>query len=182
MSVEDDLREIEVKLNNELRGLFNSRLMMKLGKMARDIVYKRVKSGYGVDSDKLPDGEAVRQRLAPLSESYKNKRKGLARFQTKSGEVRFKIKAPTLGEFGTVGKSNLTLTGQMLDSIQLTLQRQGFLLSIPPTPRDDSNLTNEEVAKFVTEQGRPFFALTGAELQILIREVELELRKISAKI
>lgn len=96
------------------------------------------------------------------------------------------ITAPTLGEFGRPEKSNLTLTGQMLNDIVLSASDTGFQLRIGDKRRKGSNLTNAEVADYVQKGGsytngngkrvvipaRPFFALTAGEIRILTRELE----------
>lgn len=104
------------------------------------------------------------------------------------------IGAPALGEFGTPTKSNLTFTGQMLDSITIGARDGVFTLTIPPSPRTDGK-TNKQVAEFhskqrrffnangnlVTIPKRAFFALTEGELRILTRELESIIREIIQK-
>jgi phage gpG-like protein len=98
---------------------------------------------------------------------------------------------PTLGEFGKPEKSNLTLSGQMLDAIMMSATEDGFKLVIANTRRRGSKLTNAQVADYVQNGGtytngngkvvripaRPFFALTAGEIRIITRELETIIRE-----
>lgn len=185
MSASKDLKKFTDKLENEIGTLLGRTFMVEIGKLAREIVYKRVKSGYGVSG---LDGENIqKQKLKPLSDSYIKQRQGKVKFITKNGNViplvpgsKFKIAKPKLGEFGSPSRSNLTLSGEMLNAVKYELTRQGFTLVIPDSARSDGK-TNAEVADLV--QGvRPFFALTTQEVQILTREVERKLREIARRV
>lgn len=150
-------QELERKIN-----INNSTFRLKIGKMARDLIYKRVKSGYGTSStDPIT---AVRTRLKPLSQSYIDQRKKNKK---------------TFGEFGSVKRSNLTMTGQMLDAIRYEANSRSIRVYVDDSQRDDG-MTNAEVARYVQE-ARPFFVLTRDELTVLIREIERELKKLSRR-
>lgn len=143
-------KELEQKIN-----VFNAQFRLKLGQMARDLIYKRVKSGYGTTN--LQPGNAKRARLKPLSKSYVEQRR-----------------KRKLGKFGSPGRSNLTLSGQMLDAILVQANARGIKVYIDNSKRDDG-YTNAEIAEFV-QKARPFFVLTQDELTVLVREIERELR------
>jgi len=185
------------KLQRELKrqiDIFDSAFKQRLGKMARDLIYKRVKSGYGVDE---LSNRATRSRLKPLAQSYVEQRSGRAAYFTKNGKVlrvpaseSFKPRKPKLGAFGSPGRSNLTLTGQMLEAIRYESNARGIRVFIQNSARDDGH-TNAEIADLVQSGGsytnangnkvtippRPFFVLTQDELTVLVREIERELRK-----
>jgi hypothetical protein len=185
------------KLKKDLESigpeLFNNQFKLFLGRLIRDIIYKRTKAGYGVSD--LKDNPGIgKQKLAPLSQSYKLQRAGKLSFYTnKLGQViPYTPKSPPrLGEFATANKSNLTLSGQMLKAIAFQATKQGIRVYINDNARSGSDLSNAEVAEFVQEDGttrrggirpgRPFFNLTDDELTILIREIEKELRKITRR-
>lgn len=172
-------RELEKKIN-----IFTVQFNQKLGKMARDLIYKRVKSGYGVTS--LNPDVAQQTRLKKLSPSYIEQRQGKAAYFTKSGKVvrvpagtNFKPKKPKLGAFGAPGRSNLTLSGQMLEAIRYEANARGVKVFIDNSARDDG-YTNAEIAEFV-QKARPFFILTRDELTVLVREIEREIKKVSRR-
>ena len=71
------------------------------------------------------------------------------------------------------GKSNLTFTGQLLRAFSWTVQGPGKILlsfkgkhkpykNIDGTPSPDQNLTNEQLAKYVAQAGRPFVGVRPA--------------------
>jgi len=157
-----------------------------LGLLAKDVVVKRVKSGYGLS----PGFSKV--KLKALSNSYKEWRSGKAVYFQKGGSrIRISkekwrsISEPVLGEFGSPSRSNLTLTGQLLESIQSRINDSGKVeLFIPDTVRkgirlkngkiipNRARVTNAQVAKYVQEQGRDFFNFTDGEIRILTDEYQ----------
>lgn len=185
MSATKDFKKFTDKLENELATLIGRAFTLELAKLARNLVYKRTKAGYGVN--KL-DGENIQQqKLKPLSDSYIKQRQGKVKFITKNGVVvplvpgaKFQIKKPKLGEFGSPTRSNLTFTGEMLNAVTYELTRQGFTLVIPDSARSDGK-TNAEIAD-LAQLERPFFSLTMQEVQILTREVERKLREIARRV
>jgi hypothetical protein len=194
-----------------------------LGALASDVIYKRVKSGYGVTSD--TDETPEKEKLEPLSKTYIAFREGYVRFFTKDGKVFVigntskigkarkatgprqkktfieKVKrgvsgfvssireafskkpikqhqkevqekpfpSPVTGEFGSPRRSNLTLTGQMLNAIKYSSDGKGFKLYIDNNSREKDNNTNAQIASYVRKK-RPFFALTGGEQRILLKQ------------
>lgn len=144
------------KLKDLQKIIKSRRFLDPLIREARSIIYNRVKSGYGVDS--LAPG-ASRDRLASLSRPYIETRK-----------------RRRLGPFGRPGKSNLTLTGQMLESMFAEVEKGVLRVVIPPTSRYDTKLNNAQVAEIVQEV-RPFMQFTDGELRILERLFLQNLRK-----
>jgi hypothetical protein len=177
------LKKLSKKLNNRS---VNDRLARK----CRQIIYRRVKAGYGVNKDTASAESTFQVKLKPLSPSYIAYREGkVAFFTLKNGRVvpvnlaaygrKNKVSfKPTLGEFGRPKKSNATLTGEMLKSLSLRYTEEGFQILIPGNVRsDDSGLTNKEVSQFYSVD-RPFFALTAGEVRILTRELEKIVKEI----
>lgn len=145
------------------KDVFGARGMMDLGEMAKDIIFKRVKSGKGVDSDTAEDPREV--ELKPLSPSY----------------VTHRTQVGVRGSFGSPSRSNLTFTGNLLDSMVVTSSEGEFDLTIPNSRRDSDNKTNAQVAKKVAQAGRPFFALSADERQILRKDIEETIRRAQSK-
>lgn len=147
---------------------------------AANMIRVRTRLGYGVASS-----GGKRERLKPLSESYKKQRAGqLGFFTTESGAVvPYKPKRkPKISEFTTPGRSNLTFTGQLLDSLQVTSANRGKATIGVQGRRAGSSLTNRDVARFVEEQGRPFLNLSDVEIkrvnELVTKRLTEELRKL----
>lgn len=158
------LKEFEKEYIRSLTTVFNRTYFLSLARRARDLIYARVKSGMGVDNDQ--DSAPVKIRLFPLSPKY-------VKIRSRLQEAGRLGRAARLGT--TPGKSNLTLTGQMLESIAIDDLPSGFRLTIPESDRDDGK-TNADVALYVSNAGRPFFALTDQEQLILFRQIEKDVR------
>jgi len=71
-------------------------------------------------------------------------------------------------EFYEEGKSNLTFTGQLLNSIVFNIVSKGKLLFtfsgthegyVSESGKKGKNISNEKLAKYVAEQGRSFFGV-----------------------
>jgi hypothetical protein len=143
MSAHQNLSSYVKKLITELNKYISHANLKNIGDFASGLIRVRTRLGYGVDSE---GGE--RQRLEPLTPRYILKRK-LAR---KSGKL-YEETSPT--------KSNLTFTGQMLNSIGVIKIAQNKVVIGPHGYRDDG-LSNEEVANRVSKK-RPFNFLTSKE-------------------
>lgn len=182
MKITGKLPDIEVFKRIAIEAK-QSKYFIPIAKMAVDILYKRVKDGYGVDNDNSNNPKKV--RLKALSKSYKDFRGGKIAFATRKMAGKKWVysyeptHAPKLGSFGTPGKSNLTLSGEMLDSIDYKMQPDGFKLYIPNT--GSGKVSNKEKAEYV-RVSRPFFALTDSEMKILKKEYTAIVRDIVTKL
>lgn len=153
------LRDLRRFLDRLGKDVISARTMREFGDMTSDIIYKRVKSGFGVNDERATDPR--RKKLKRLSPGY----------------IRQRARDGVRGEFGAPRRSNLTNTGEMLGSFKVQNIRDGsFELVIPNSLRKDGK-TNARVAEFVEQQGRPFFALTKDERQILVKELEDRIRR-----
>lgn len=186
--IQDNFDDL-IKALKRVGAKINSRSVNeRLARKCRQIIYRRVKNGYGVNKDNLDADNTREVKLKPLSPSYIAYREGkVAFFTLKNGQVvPFDLKKygkknkvnfkPQLGPFGRPRKSNATFTGDMLESISLRYTSEGFQLLIPGNRREDG-LTNKEVSQFYSVD-RPFFALTAGEVRILNRELEKIIKEI----
>ena len=111
--------------------------------IAKDIVkqiVKRVRLGYGVSDDSKPSKQ---KKLAPLSAGYKEqRRKGLKR---------------SLHSTASPAKSNLTLTGDMLEDLHYEVRDGKIRLYFKKE-------FSRKKAEWNTEK-RPFMQLTTGELE-----------------
>ena len=103
----------------------------------------RTRLGYGVN---VIGGNKA--KLRPLSPNYIEYRK---LFKGLSGEARAK-------------KSNLTLTGSMLDSLAVTSVGSNSI-TIEPTGSDKFNVSNQNKAAWQQKQGRNFLSLSRQEIK-----------------
>lgn len=179
MSLKTDLDKIEKKLKDAIEKLKTPTRLQEIGDFSADLIRKRTRLGYGVDST-----GSEKQKLKPLSDSYKQQRAGKISFITKKakrGNVIIPIKPkqkPELSESTTASKSNLTNSGQMLDSIKAKVSTNK--VSIKPTgSRKNSLLNNLEVAEFVSKD-RPFNNLSNKEIKQL-RDFVAQMLKLITK-
>ena len=127
-----------------IKQTINAQFMSEIGEEAKRLIFLRTKLGYGV-----PFTGANREKLKGLSASYIKMRKS----SKKLGE---------LSDTTSASKSNLTFTGQLLDSIQVKKSVNGITWIGPRGYRTDG-LTNEQVANTVSKQ-RPFMFLSDLEI------------------
>lgn len=168
-------------------------LKRDLAQFTKDMLYKRVKSGKGVNSDRSAFEVTSHQRLRPLSKNYKRyRRTGIVEFEAfrhhynsakgrhlggEKVKVSINVGKPALGEFGTPEKSNLTFTGQLLASISINIKKFGFTIYIPETKRRGENITNAQLARYVSQNGRPFMNLTAGEIRIVKSRMKKTIQK-----
>lgn len=158
---EKDFVRLSANLKKIALALNDRAVTIRLARKCREIIYRRLKSGYGVDNDK-EDAESVnRKQLKQLSSSYIAWRKGLVVFYKRNGKLLVfgkekaeyftnyetgqrtrvskrknpKIDKPKLGEFGRPEKSNATLSGQMLNAMVFNANQDGFKIFINDTKR-----------------------------------------------
>lgn len=152
--------------------------MKKIGDQAATIIRRRTLLGFGV-----PDNGQPRERLKPLSESYKQQRRGnLAFFTDKLGRVRpirNPKRKPRLSNKTSPAKSNLTFTGEYLDSFMSFVKGLGKV-EVRPTGTRPDGLTNTEVAEFVSDE-RPHFNLSNNEIKQLENQLSRDLESIIKK-
>lgn len=126
--------------------------MKELGKKAETMVKERTRKGFGVEKDNGP-----KTNLKGLSESYKKQRRRLSRQGKLSGET-------------TPGKSNLTKSGKMIDSVTSSASRNEALIYI-------ADSKSKEKAKHQSEDGRTFMNLSKTENNELLKIVEDAIKK-----
>lgn len=126
-------------------------------------------------------GEGVNGPLKELSDSYIKQRKGELAFKTIKTPNGNKVipyvpkEKPVLHPETTPEQSNLTATGQLLDSIKG--KNFGSKILIEPTRGKrqgelsgaDSTLTNRQVLRYVEENGREFLELSESEREEIIK-------------
>ena len=121
---------------------------LAIANQAREVIRRRTKNGMGVYGGQL-------KRLPKLTTFTVQSRREYAR----GGRT---------GEFFSPGRSNLTLTGQLLNSMR-TKERgsKAAIIEISNEKRSDG-LTNRQVNISLERRGFRFFGLSEGEVRILI--------------
>ncbi len=149
MSGQRQFANIIKKLEKSVEQAISKAALRDVGVFARDLVVKRTRLGYGVK-----DNLQAKTRLARLSPGYVKKRK---MFDSLSSNT-----SPT--------RSNLTLTGQMLDSI--ISETKDRTIIIRPTGRRNDGKSNADIARYNEEGGR------NRPKRIFLRISQLEFKQI----
>jgi hypothetical protein len=161
-----------IDLSRQIEKILSSRdFAQRFGERARQLIWRRVKSGGGVSAEGVPNPTST--NIADVTSRY----------------AQWRQRVINRGKFFPRGQSsNLTLTGQMLDALDWRVTNNGFQLFIKNTPRKPieltatknikskrlsipTPLTNQDVAGHAGEK-RPFLALTDREQRILITEMQ----------
>lgn len=185
--VKKSLDELEKQIAG--RGVFTG-----LARLARSVIYKRVKTGGGAENGKKTRLARLRPSTIEIREG-----KGIMRTFNKKDPVFIRGidgRPESTGKWFNAGRSNLTFSGQLLESISFKAGNFGFGLFIPNTQRTpyknhytlnrSAPPTNKQVAIWVQKgrnsptkmKPRPFFELTKGEQRIIINEYKKIIRKI----
>jgi hypothetical protein len=156
-----DLSKFKKQMESVLKEIQKPQTMKEIGEFARDRIVKRTRLGKGVS-----DRGAEAQPLDPLKEDYRARRKRLK----KDGRLSPKT---------TPSKSNLTATGQMLDSVTVKASDGKALIQVTGTRKEGGS--NKDVAGYVSEK-RPFLNISKAELNGLNRFIRETFEKVLNKI
>jgi hypothetical protein len=117
--------------------------MTAIAAEAANMIRTRTRLGYGVPGDNAP-----RQKLKVLSDSYKL-------FRRKHKDELYDEASPA--------KSNLTFTGQLLNSLKVKKISKDSAIVGASGKRQGEQLTNDKLAEYVEENGRPFLYLSNLE-------------------
>lgn len=158
---EDDFSKLKRLIEQYIESVIDDKMLRDWAEIIRDTIYKRTKSGKGLTTDKLDVGEASLKRLEKLtSKAYK--------------ELRAR---KVLGPYGKPMFSNLTFTGEMLESMRVKKSGNGYIVEIPDDKRNEGKLTNSQVAFYVSENGRPFFGIAKEELKRIENQIKRQIRQ-----
>lgn len=138
-----ELDEFELRLAQALRKLASPQVMQEIGDKAKKLVFDRTVAGYGVQDD--TNVIKPKKKLLKLSKPYIRHR----------GSQNVKLNPRT-----TPSTSNLTLTGELLDSLKAIVSTGKVTISV-------SGARNKKIKGYVEEQGRPFNNLDTQSLKQL---------------
>lgn len=140
------------KLKRDLKSIVENILtrddMETILVRARDIIYRRSKSGKGLTSEK----NGSETKFPPLNDKY---------IQLRRTKVLGPLTRPNL--------SNITLSGELLESVtyRVISNKQGIVY-VPNDNRADGDLTNKQLAEILaTKKDRLFMGLTTKDERIL---------------
>lgn len=159
----DKIKQLEKKLELEIEKALAPKKMKILAEFGADLIKKRTRLGFGVSRR-----GGTKERLKPLKSTPKGKSYVDQRERDR--------KKGKLANTTTVKKSNLTRTGQMLDSLSGRAISEGkFEVGFNPKNRFDSSDNNAEIAAFVSQKGRPFLEFSKAEIAQIEKEIRDDL-------
>lgn len=142
----NQLDKIIGRLKKTVKESMSNESMVEVGKFSIGLIVKRTRLGYGVNKN-LGD----RSKLKPLSAKYIEQRK-----------------KSRLNQFTKPSRSNLTRTGQMLDSLSFKVTGPGKI-TIEPTGNRDDGKRNKDIAKYNAQRGRVFINLSKNEYSQIVR-------------
>lgn len=151
------IKVLKLNIEDFLRGAVDQILAANnfrkyLSELSDDI-YKRTRAGYGVARN-----GAARQSLKPLSQSYKQQR-------SKSKDLNKSVTSPR--------KSNLSFTGELLDSISVGRVSNGTGTIVLEGSRQNG-LKNSRLGAYVSDE-RPFLNVSDTEKKKLIETIRKDL-------
>lgn len=129
MSEADKVRKLEKLINDALKGATRKKTLDEVGKLMADRIRLRTRLGKGVSQ---PTGGSPK----PLAKLAPSTVRGRASFKGLSGDT-------------TPSKSNLTRTGELLDSITHKVEDNGFILYLEG--QHESGLSNDKLAEYLSE-------------------------------
>jgi len=143
MSSALDLKKLINSVEKRLSRAISPEAMGMIGRFVVAEIKSRSRDGYGVNADNSPF------RFPPLSAKYiAQRRKG------------------RLSPFTSPGMSNITRTGQLLASLRYTVNT-GKAVIRPVGTHTPSGISNEDLARFVTNNNRRFMGLTKVQIERL---------------
>lgn len=150
MKLKIDFKKFEINTKKRIQEAATKAMTQEIADEMADTVKTRTRLGYGVQGEK-------QKRLQPLK---------IPQGQKTSPYVEKRRKDPSLSQYTTPKKSNLTYTGQLLDAIKGAATKLTITLKISGTRSD--GMENDTLRGYV-EITRPFFKFTKAEKSKVLR-------------
>lgn len=146
-----DFKDLKMKLDGTLKEVLNKETFSEIGKTVSAQVKTRTRLGKGVD-----ENNASQKNLKPLQDGTKLRRKAKKQLGKLSSET-------------TPAKSNLTDTGEMLNSLKYETSATEVRIYI-----DGEN--NQKKARDQVKQGRKFMKLSKAEVNTVISIISKKIK------
>jgi len=158
VAVKRDLKKVQNRLFAAIKRALNRKELTEIGRMAINMISARTRRGFGV------------AQAGSKSRPLKKLSAGYIAYRKKSSKLNTALTSP--------GKSNLTFTGQLLDSLivrEVDVEKQKVFVNANNRKRKGGK-TNAEVAEFVSQQGREFLNLSRSEIVKIGRAFNNNLR------
>lgn len=155
------LARIETKgraLKRSLSEIRTPEYMQKLGEFVAEKIRIRTRLGFGVENE-----DAEKKRMEGLKDSTISARERL--------RARGELHPQT-----TAKRSNLTATGQLLDSIKPKKVTPRTVTVGPTGQRRGESLTNQKVAEGLFAQGRKFATLSRDEKSAVANRIRADMK------
>lgn len=132
-----DISELPRDLEKLFEQIIAKEELQVIANWIRDTIYKRTKAGKGLTKQTRSIGGAGNEKLKPLSDSYVEQRA-----------------KTVLGPNASPKRSNLTFTGELLESIEASVKNGEVRVEIP-NKTHGSGISLRKLLDFV-EEARPF--------------------------
>lgn len=155
-------------------GISSGGLLSEIAEFCRSRIYQYTKRGQSLVQE---------SKLQALSTGYIEYRKRLTRAKKSRSSKKTRqsgvFPSKGFGAFFSPSRSNLTLTGQLLEALKSRVKKSSNQIEVfvENSSRSDSDLTNKEVAEKVSSDGRPFIGLDRVGRDRVRRLVIAQLRR-----
>lgn len=153
-----DIKYLEADLKKFIESIVTKEMKLEWAQLVADTIYKRTKSGKGLTQNKTSVGGNSLKKIEPLSDSY----------------VRYRS-SKILGPYASAKRSNLTFSGELLESIIAKVAGKAAIVEIQDT-QHSTGIGMKELAQRVSDKGRPFFGLSDSEAKTLENYVKRKIR------
>lgn len=156
---DERIDKLKLAINTKV-VIFKQGALENLADFIIRMIRVRTRLGYGVE-----ENEGSKKKLKSIKETTIEERKRL-------------LKRGELSSETTPSRSNLTRTGELLESITYKISKINFLtILIPNRKHKDSSATNAEIARYQEESGRTFFKLSSSEINQIKKECVKQIKK-----
>lgn len=165
MANDRDIRSLGKRLQVGIGQSIKKKEMKALGELAIELIVDRTRNK---PQNSVPKIGARPRKMKPLAALTITERRKAIRAKKKSKRLNTALTSPE--------RSNLTWTGQMLDSMRVKEATNKKVRWGPNRRRRVGGITNEQLAK-IQEKKRPFNKLSQGELTKVAKELEKFLQK-----
>lgn len=143
-------KEMQKKLESAMNELTKPKFLNEIGQQIVEDIYKRTKLGYGIEE---PRG--TQSKLKPLTGQYKKMRKSFPKLSTDTSP----------------SKSNLSLTGDMLNDLKVKVTNTKALIYL-------GSEFSKNKAKWNSEKGRTFLNVSNTQVSKIIALLKNKLKEL----
>lgn len=153
-----NIKQLEKDIRKFLLDIITDAMKYDFANYTAETIYKRTKSGWGLVKNKVSFGGNSLRQIEDLSPGY---------IKYRAGRV--------TGAFGAPKRSNLTFTGELLESIAASTSKPGQI-EIQGGPHSIYKGDVQQLATKVSEEGRPFFGVADVEVKTIENYIKRKIR------